>query len=166
MCECLKTIDFMMDYEYQTKNEEIYRLEYIVSEIYIISIRFHKISFVCEYLSKQAKMNRFLEKHFRIGKCCIDVNDKRHTLFDIRVEAGAASWKNVNPKLRGYIANIAFNTDISALKRNSLMRFWWHFCDFIVYCSLQMLGKSRITFFFFLNFIFSFLNFIIYDDAV
>jgi hypothetical protein len=40
---------FMMDYEYQTKKEEIYNLKYIVSEIYILSNRFHKIFFVCEY---------------------------------------------------------------------------------------------------------------------
>jgi hypothetical protein len=39
----------MMDYEYQGKKEEIHELQYIVSEIYILSIRFHKIFFVCEY---------------------------------------------------------------------------------------------------------------------
>jgi hypothetical protein len=42
---------FMIDRTMSTnkKKEEIYRLEYIVSEIYIFSIRFHKIGFVCKY---------------------------------------------------------------------------------------------------------------------
>jgi hypothetical protein len=39
----------MKDYEYQTKKEEAYKLKYIVSVIYILSIGFHKIIFVCEY---------------------------------------------------------------------------------------------------------------------
>jgi hypothetical protein len=39
----------MIDYEYQGKKEEIHKLKYIVFEIYILSIRFHKIFFVCEY---------------------------------------------------------------------------------------------------------------------
>jgi hypothetical protein len=38
-----------MDCECQTKKEEIYTLKYIVSEISTISIRFHKIVFLCEY---------------------------------------------------------------------------------------------------------------------
>jgi hypothetical protein len=38
-----------MDYEYQGKNEEIHKLNYIVYEIYVLSIRFQKIVFVCEY---------------------------------------------------------------------------------------------------------------------
>jgi hypothetical protein len=33
----------MIDYEYQGKKEEIHKLKYIVLEIYILSIRFHKI---------------------------------------------------------------------------------------------------------------------------
>jgi hypothetical protein len=33
---------FMMDYEYQDKNKEIYKLKYLVFKIYILSIRFHK----------------------------------------------------------------------------------------------------------------------------
>jgi hypothetical protein len=37
-----------MDYEYQTKHEEIYNLKYSL-EIYTVSIRFHKIGFVLEY---------------------------------------------------------------------------------------------------------------------
>jgi hypothetical protein len=38
------------DYEFQTiKGGNLYKLKYIVSEIYILSIRFHKIFFVCEY---------------------------------------------------------------------------------------------------------------------
>jgi hypothetical protein len=40
----------MMDYEYQGKKKTIYKQKYIVVEIYILSIRFHKIFFfVCEY---------------------------------------------------------------------------------------------------------------------
>jgi hypothetical protein len=39
----------MMDYEYQGKKEEIHKLKYIVGEIYILSIIFHKKKFVCEY---------------------------------------------------------------------------------------------------------------------
>jgi hypothetical protein len=36
-------------YEYQGKKEEIHKLKYIVFDTYILSIRFHKILFVCEY---------------------------------------------------------------------------------------------------------------------
>jgi hypothetical protein len=40
----------MMDYEYQPKKDAIYKLSYIVSEIYILSIyRFRQLFFVCEY---------------------------------------------------------------------------------------------------------------------
>jgi hypothetical protein len=40
----------MMDYEYKKKMEGIYKLNYIVSEIYhVLSIGFHTIFFVCEY---------------------------------------------------------------------------------------------------------------------
>jgi hypothetical protein len=39
----------MMDYEYQGKKEEIHKLKYIVFEIYILSIRFQKILFACEF---------------------------------------------------------------------------------------------------------------------
>jgi hypothetical protein len=40
---------FMMDYENQGKKKEMYQLKYIDFEIYILSIRFYKIFFVCEY---------------------------------------------------------------------------------------------------------------------
>jgi hypothetical protein len=42
-----------MDYEYQDKTKEIYRLKYVYSLQYTvvlkISIRYHKIFLVCEY---------------------------------------------------------------------------------------------------------------------
>jgi hypothetical protein len=53
-----------MDYEYQGKKEEIHKLKYIVFEIYILSIIFHKIFFACEYqLRKRKKMCMLLKSY-------------------------------------------------------------------------------------------------------
>jgi hypothetical protein len=43
MRESLTTLDLGWTINNQTKKEEIYMLKYKVSEIYILSIRFHKI---------------------------------------------------------------------------------------------------------------------------
>jgi hypothetical protein len=40
---------FVMDYEYQEKKKEIYKLKHIVFKIYVLCIGFHNIFFVCEY---------------------------------------------------------------------------------------------------------------------
>jgi hypothetical protein len=37
---------FVMDYEYQEKKKELYKLKYIVFEYYILCFGFHKIFFV------------------------------------------------------------------------------------------------------------------------
>jgi hypothetical protein len=56
---------FMMDYEYQEKKKEFYQLKYKVFTIYILSIRFHKIFFVCQYqLWYRRKQFRFYCKKF------------------------------------------------------------------------------------------------------
>jgi hypothetical protein len=51
MHENYRRLPVLMDHQYQGKKEKIHELKYTDSlrNLYVLSIRFHKIFFVCEY---------------------------------------------------------------------------------------------------------------------